>query len=102
MPVNSCSVLAIDAIGRRVMTIEGLSNDGTPHPLQVAFVKHDALQCGFCTPGMVMSCAALLEANPRPTEQDVRHAIAGNLCRCGDLSRIFTATLEVAGTNRKA
>jgi xanthine dehydrogenase YagT iron-sulfur-binding subunit len=101
-PVNSCSVLAIDAIGRRVMTIEGLSNDGTPHPLQVAFVKHDALQCGFCTPGMVMSCAALLEANPRPTEQDVRHAIAGNLCRCGTYPRIFTATLEVAGTNRKA
>jgi xanthine dehydrogenase YagT iron-sulfur-binding subunit len=102
VPINSCSVLAIDAIGRRVMTIEGLSNDGTPHPLQVAFVKHDALQCGFCTPGMVMSCAALLEANPRPTEQDVRHAIAGNLCRCGTYPRIFTATLEVAGINRKA
>jgi len=102
VPINSCSVLAIDAIGRRVMTIEGLSNDGTPHPLQVAFVKHDALQCGFCTPGMVMSCAALLEANPRPTERDVRHAIAGNLCRCGTYPRIFTATLEVAGINRKA
>ncbi len=102
MPINSCSLLAIDAIGRQVTTIEGLSKDGNQHPLQVAFVKHDALQCGFCTPGMVMSCAALLEANPRPTEQDVRHAIAGNLCRCGTYPRIFTATLEVAGTNRKA
>jgi xanthine dehydrogenase YagT iron-sulfur-binding subunit len=102
MPVNSCSVLAIDAIGRQVTTIEGLSKDGNPHPLQVAFVKHDALQCGFCTPGMVMSCAALLETNPRPTEQDVRSAIAGNLCRCGTYPRIFTATLEVAGSSRKA
>jgi aerobic-type carbon monoxide dehydrogenase small subunit (CoxS/CutS family) len=101
MPVNSCTVLAIDAIGRQVTTIEGLSSDGKPHPLQAAFVKHDALQCGFCTPGMVMSCAALLETNPRPTEQDVRYAIAGNLCRCGTYPRIFSATLEVAGSNRK-
>jgi len=102
MPVNSCTVLAIDAIGRHVTTIEGLAKDGELHPLQVAFVKHDALQCGFCTPGMVMSCAALLEANPKPTEQDVRHAISGNLCRCGTYPRIFTATLEVAGTDRRA
>jgi len=102
MPVNSCTVLAIDAMGRHVTTIEGLSKDGNLHPLQVAFVKHDALQCGFCTPGMVMSCAALLEANPKPTEQDVRQAISGNLCRCGTYPRIFTATLEVAGTDRRA
>ena len=100
MPVNSCTVLAIDAIGHHVTTIEGLSTEGTPHPLQVAFVKHDALQCGFCTPGMVMSCAALLEANPKPTEQDVRHAIAGNLCRCGTYPRIFAATLEVANSSK--
>ena len=102
MPVNSCSILAIDAVGHHVTTIEGLAKDGTLSPLQAAFVKHDALQCGFCTPGMVMSCAALLEGNPRPTEQDVRHAIAGNLCRCGTYPRIFTATLEVAGGSRKA
>ena len=102
MPVNSCTMLAIDAVGHHVTTIEGLSPDGKLHPLQVAFVKHDALQCGFCTPGMVMSCAALLEANPRPTEQDVRQAIAGNLCRCGTYPRIFAATLETAGTSRKA
>ena len=102
MPVNSCTVLAIDAAGRRVTTIEGLSVDGKLTPLQAAFVKHDALQCGFCTPGMVMSCAALLESNSHPTEQDVRQAIAGNLCRCGTYPRIFAATLEVAGTSRKA
>ena len=102
MPVNSCSILAIDAVGRHVTTIEALAKDGTLHPLQTAFVKHDALQCGFCTPGMVMSCAALLEGNPNPTEQDVRHAIAGNLCRCGTYPRIFAATLEVAGSSRKA
>jgi xanthine dehydrogenase YagT iron-sulfur-binding subunit len=99
-PVNSCSMLAIDAVGRHVTTIEGLSAEGDLHPLQAAFVKHDALQCGFCTPGMVMSCAALLEANPKPTEQDVRQATAGNLCRCGTYPRIFAATLEVAGSSR--
>lgn len=102
MPINSCMTLAIDAIGRHVTTIEGLSADGAVHPVQAAFVKHDALQCGFCTPGMVMSCAALLEKNPKPSEQDVRHAISGNLCRCGTYPKIFSATLEVAGTTRKA
>jgi xanthine dehydrogenase YagT iron-sulfur-binding subunit len=102
LPVNSCMTLAIDAIGHEVTTIEGISPDGEPHPLQSAFVKHDALQCGFCTPGMVMSCAALLDKNPHPTEQDVRHAISGNLCRCGTYPRIFAATLEAAGNARKA
>lgn len=102
VPVNSCMTLAVDAIGHQVTTIEGLSVNGSPHPLQAAFVKHDALQCGFCTPGMVMSCAALLEKNPNPTTQDVRRAVAGNLCRCGTYPRIFSATLEVAGNSRKA
>ncbi len=102
MPVNSCMVLAVDAIGHHVTTIEGLSANGTVHPLQTAFVKHDAMQCGFCTPGMVMSCAALLEKNPKPTEQEVRHAVSGNLCRCGTYPKIFAATLEAAGTMRKA
>lgn len=101
-PVNSCTTLAIDTIGHHITTIEGLSSDGSLHPLQTAFVKHDALQCGFCTPGMVMSCAALLERNPNPTEQDVRHAVAGNLCRCGTYPKVFAATLEAAGTIRKA
>jgi xanthine dehydrogenase YagT iron-sulfur-binding subunit len=102
VPVNSCTTLAIDAIGHHVTTIEGLSPEGTLHPLQVAFVKHDAMQCGFCTPGMVMSCAALLESNPKPTEQDVRRAVAGNLCRCGTYPKVFAATLEAANVIRKA
>jgi xanthine dehydrogenase YagT iron-sulfur-binding subunit len=102
IPVNSCMTLAVDAIGHEVTTIEGISSNGEPHPLQSAFVKHDALQCGFCTPGMVMSCVALLDKNPHPTEQDVRHAISGNLCRCGTYPRIFAATLDAAGKTRRA
>jgi xanthine dehydrogenase YagT iron-sulfur-binding subunit len=103
MPVNSCMTLAIDAVGHEVTTIEGLAAaEAQPHPLQTAFVKHDAMQCGFCTPGMVMSCAALLGKNPQPTEQDVRQAIAGNLCRCGTYPKIFAATLEAAGNMRRA
>lgn len=101
MPVNSCMTLALDAVGHEVTTIEGLSSDAGLHPLQTAFLKHDALQCGFCTPGMVMSCVALLEKNPDPSEQDVRHAIAGNLCRCGTYPKIFAATAEAASKIRK-
>ncbi len=98
MPVNSCMMLAVDVGTRKVTTIEGISSNGELHPLQTAFVKHDAMQCGFCTPGMVMSCVALLEHNPKPTEADVRQAISGNLCRCGTYPKIFSATLEAAGT----
>ena len=104
MPVNSCMTLAMDAIGHKVTTIEGLSGAAHAedlHPLQVAFVKHDAMQCGFCTPGMVMACSALLKKNPHPTEDDVRQATAGNLCRCGTYPRIFAATLEAAGVSGK-
>lgn len=103
MPVNSCMTLAVDAIGHKVTTIEGLSNASThePHPVQAAFVKHDAMQCGFCTPGMVMTCSALLQKNPNPTEDDVRQATAGNLCRCGTYPRVFAATLEAAGVSGK-
>lgn len=102
MPVNSCMLLAVDAIGNEVTTIEGLASEQGPHPLQTAFVKHDAMQCGFCTPGMVMSCAALLEKNPHPSQEDVRQAISGNLCRCGTYPRIFDATLEAAGNVRRS
>jgi aerobic-type carbon monoxide dehydrogenase small subunit (CoxS/CutS family) len=102
MPVNSCMTLAVDAVGRHVTTIEGISSGDTMHPLQAAFVKDDAMQCGFCTPGMVMSCAALLERNPHPSEHDVRHAVSGNLCRCGTYPKIFAATLDAAGTLRNA
>jgi aerobic-type carbon monoxide dehydrogenase small subunit (CoxS/CutS family) len=96
-PVNSCMTLAIDAVGRQITTIEGLSSGEHLHPLQEAFVRHDAMQCGFCTPGMVMSCAALLDENPHPTEADVRSAVSGNLCRCGTYPKVFAATLDAAG-----
>ncbi|MDR5727435.1 MAG: (2Fe-2S)-binding protein [Terriglobia bacterium] len=99
MPINSCMTLAMDAVGHRVTTIEGLAKNGEMHPMQASFVKHDALQCGFCTPGMVMTCSALLGKNPKPTEEDVRYAIAGNLCRCGTYPKIFAAAQEVAGAS---
>ena len=95
-PALACMTLAIDTVGRQITTIEGLSQGDTMHPVQAAFVKHDAMQCGFCTPGMVMSCAALLERNPNPNLDDVKRAVSGNLCRCGTYPKVFSATLEVA------
>jgi xanthine dehydrogenase YagT iron-sulfur-binding subunit len=95
-PVNSCMVLALDAVGCHVTTIEGISANEQMHPLQAAFVRHDAMQCGFCTPGMVVTCAALLEKNPHPNEGDVRRAVSGNLCRCGTYPKVFAATLDAA------
>ncbi len=96
VPALACMTLAIDATGREITTIEGLATGDTMHQVQAAFVKHDALQCGFCTPGMIMSCAALLERNPNPRLADVKHAVSGNLCRCGTYPKVFAATLEVA------
>jgi xanthine dehydrogenase YagT iron-sulfur-binding subunit len=101
-PVNACMMLAIDVGKRRITTIEGLANGNDLHPVQAAFIKHDALQCGFCTPGMIMSCAALLERNPDPNVNDVKLATAGNLCRCGTYPKIFGATLEAAQTQKSA
>ena len=95
-PSLACMTLAVDVVGRQITTIEGLSHGETMHPVQVAFVKHDAMQCGFCTPGMVMSCAALLERNPSPKLDDVKHAVSGNLCRCGTYPKVFSATLDAA------
>jgi xanthine dehydrogenase YagT iron-sulfur-binding subunit len=95
-PALACMTLAIDTTGRKITTIEGLSHGDTMHPVQAAFVKHDAMQCGFCTPGMVMSCAALLERNPTPNLSDVKHAVSGNLCRCGTYPKVFAATLDLA------
>ena len=92
----SCSTLAVEVSGRNITTIEGLAQGGTLHPIQACFVEHDALQCGFCTPGMIMSCKALLEANAAPDLQQVKDGIAGNLCRCGTYPRVFEATLEAA------
>lgn len=100
VPVCSCMTLAIEVQGRGITTIEGLSRDGELHPVQEEFVRHDAAQCGFCTPGMVMSCAALLATNPSPTLEDVRTATSGNLCRCGTYPKVFEATLAAAGKKR--
>ena len=94
---NACMTLAVDVHGAEIKTIEGVASGGKLHPVQEAFVKHDALQCGFCTPGMVMSCVALHEHNPRAGETEVREAIAGNLCRCGTYPHIFDAMADVAG-----
>ena len=95
-PVNSCLVLAIQANGREVLTIEGLAENGKLHPIQQAFVDKGAIQCGFCTPGMILSAKALLDANPKPTEQDIRMAISGNLCRCTGYQKIVEAIGEAA------
>ena len=96
VPICSCMMLAIEVGARRVTTIEGLANGAQLHPVQAAFIEYDALQCGFCTPGMVMSCAAILEHTPDPTADDVQTAISGHLCRCGTYSHVIAATLAAA------
>ena len=96
-PVASCLMLAMQVRGRNVRTVEGLtSEDGSLHPVQSAFVKHGVPQCGFCIPGMIMSAAALLEANPAPTEEEIRLGIAGNLCRCTGYTKMVAAIGEAA------
>ncbi|HMK35856.1 MAG TPA: (2Fe-2S)-binding protein [Desulfomonilaceae bacterium] len=95
-PVNSCLVLAVQAAGCEVLTIEGLAENGQLHPIQQAFVDNGAIQCGFCTPGMILSAKALLEMNPRPTELEIRTAISGNLCRCTGYQKIVQAIQEAA------
>jgi carbon-monoxide dehydrogenase small subunit/xanthine dehydrogenase YagT iron-sulfur-binding subunit len=97
----SCMTLAFDVRGKQVTTIEGLAQGDKLHPVQQAFVDHDALQCGFCTPGMVMSCAALVEHHPNCTLEDVKTAVSGHLCRCGTYPNIFAATLAAAGHKPK-
>jgi len=95
-PVNSCLVLAVEADGCEIETVEGLSKEGDLHPLQKAFIDHNAVQCGFCTPGMLMSAKGLLNRNPHPTEDEIRDALAGNLCRCTGYVRIIEAIADVA------
>ena len=96
-PVNSCLLLALDAVGRSVTTIEGLAAaDGTLHPIQQAFVDHDGVMCGFCTPGFVMSVKGLLDHNPHPTAAEIQRACAGNFCRCGCYPKIFEAAQAAA------
>ncbi len=94
--VNACLILAVQAVGHEIRTIEGVANGATLHPLQVAFIDHGAIQCGFCTPGMVLSGMALLEANPDPTEAEIRVAISGNLCRCTGYQKIVEAVADAA------
>ncbi len=100
LPVCSCMLLAVDVGARCVTTIEGLAQGDTLHPVQQAFIAHDALQCGFCTPGMILSCAALLERNPAPNAEDVRAAISGHFCRCGTYPHVVAATLAAAAVRR--
>jgi carbon-monoxide dehydrogenase small subunit/xanthine dehydrogenase YagT iron-sulfur-binding subunit len=95
-PVLSCMTLALDVGEGKVVTIEGLVRREELHPVQSAFIAHDAIQCGFCTPGLVMSCAALLERNPNPSRDDVKAAIAGHLCRCGTIPHVLDAALDAA------
>jgi len=91
--VNSCLVLAVEAEGKDVLTIEGLAKGTKLHPIQEAFINHGAIQCGFCTPGMIMSAKVLLDKNPNPTEKEVRDAIGGNLCRCTGYVKTVEAIL---------
>jgi len=96
--VKSCTVLAVQADGAQVRTIEGMGSEGSLHPLQEAFWEHHGLQCGYCTPGMIMAAAHLLDTNPEPSEEDVREALAGNLCRCTGYHNIVKAVLSAART----
>jgi carbon-monoxide dehydrogenase small subunit len=95
-PVSSCLMLAANVEGRRVTTIEGLAHGDQLHPIQQAFIDHQAFQCGYCTPGMIMATKALLESNPHPTEEEIRDFLSGNLCRCGTYGEILAAVKELS------
>jgi carbon-monoxide dehydrogenase small subunit len=95
--VKSCTLLAAQADGREVSTIEGLASDGQLHPIQEAFHRNHGLQCGYCTPGMVMAAKSYLDENPNPTEEQVREALEGNLCRCTGYHNIVKSILDAAG-----
>jgi carbon-monoxide dehydrogenase small subunit len=97
--VNSCLVLAIEMEGKPITTIEGLAQGGQLHPLQQAFIDEGAVQCGFCTPGIILSAKALLDNNPKPTESEIRQGIAGNLCRCTGYDKIVKAIMKAASKN---
>jgi len=99
-PVNACLTLAVEADGCRVTTIEGLCKDGMLSDLQQSFIDHGAVQCGYCSPGMILTSQGLLDENPDPTEEDVRRALAGNLCRCTGYESIVTAVLYVSRKRR--
>jgi carbon-monoxide dehydrogenase small subunit len=96
--VKSCTLLAAQAVGQRITTIEGLAHNGTLDPVQQAFADHFAAQCGYCTPGMIMAAASYLKEDPNPTEEDVRLALEGNLCRCTGYHNIVKSILDAAGS----
>ena len=100
-PVKSCTIFAVQANGASITTVEGLKQNGALHPIQEAFKEHHGLQCGFCTPGMMLVGSALIEANPRPTDDEVRWAISGNLCRCTGYINIVSA-IQAAGMAKEA
>jgi carbon-monoxide dehydrogenase small subunit len=100
-PVNSCLVLTIRVDGREITTIEGLGQEDSLHPLQTSFIRHGALQCGFCGPGMILSAKALLDSNPNPTEAEIRRALAGNICRCTGYSKIIEAVRSASGLMKR-
>lgn len=100
--VYGCTVLAIDAQGKQIQTLEGISPAGKPHPVSQAFVKNDAQQCGYCTPGFVVAAKAFLDRNPKPTEDQVNHGLGGNICRCGTYMGVRKAVLEAAGGLKNA
>ena len=100
-PVNSCLVLAAEVEGKEITTIEGIAGDQELHPLQQAFVDYNAIQCGFCTPGMILTAVALLSENPDPSEAEIRHYLQGNLCRCTGYGKIVQAIQAVARAHEK-
>lgn len=100
LAVKACTVFAVQADGREVTTVEGLGADGRLHPLQEAFREHHALQCGYCTPGMILTLLQLFQENPRPAEAEIRRAIAGNICRCTGYHNIVRAALAVAESGK--
>ena len=95
--VKSCTVLAVQADGREITTIEGMATDGQMHPIQEAFHRNHGLQCGYCTPGMIMAAASFLQENPNPTDEQVRESLEGNLCRCTGYQNIVKSILDAAG-----
>ena len=96
--VKSCTLLAVQADGAEVTTIEGLASNGAMHPMQAAFQQHHALQCGYCTPGMIMAAVGILNENPSPSEEEIRHGLEGNLCRCTGYQNIVAAVAAAAGS----
>jgi xanthine dehydrogenase YagT iron-sulfur-binding subunit len=98
--VYACSTLAIEVQGKQIRNVDGLASGATLHPVQQAFCDHDALMCGFCTPGFIMASVALLEKNPAPTPEQIKKGLDGNICRCGTFSRIFEAVSSVKGVTR--